>query len=95
MHMFVQYEVSITIRYNLLIKISRSHVILDVHILGTKVPICTKYEVSMFKPVVRRAMHRCQRRQANDDAQRTTHNCVGSLAFMPNKSKSVCHENCK
>ena len=35
--------------------------IFNVHMLGVKVHICIKYEVSMFiKPVARRAVHRCQ-----------------------------------
>ena len=37
---------------------SQNHQILDVHTWGTYVPTYTKFEASIFKPVVRKGMHR-------------------------------------
>ena len=37
--------------------------IFDMYIEGKRVHICTKFEVSMFNPVAKRGVHRCQQHQ--------------------------------
>ena len=60
----------------------------DVHILGAYVHKKAKYEVSMFKPVARRTVHRCQTMPDDDnDTQQTIHYYIGSLAFVTNETK--------
>ena len=70
MNMYVKYEVSGTadvaaypMKENYqngchLKNVGHNDFIFDVHILGAYEHICTKYEVSMFKSVARKGVHR-------------------------------------
>ena len=63
---------------------------------------CARYEVSVIKPVARRTPQTMPT-PTLDNTQWTIHDYIGSLAFMPNMSKSVrddplnqstCHLKC-
>ena len=54
--------------------------IIHVHILGTYVHVCARYEVSLIKPVAREHYLQTMMQDNNADPQWTIHDCIGSLA---------------
>ena len=57
------------------------------YILGPYKQTCTKYEISMIKPLARRLTDdNHNTNNTNDDkAPRTSHDYIGSLAYIPNE----------